>query len=522
MGSGFDNDVMYAENVDFSGGSPVTGKVTTNGQLLIGSTVAPNIRVNTLTAGSGILITNGAGTISVATNSSVVGQTITGDSGGALSPTLGNWDILGQQAGSVAVMDTVGTAPSTLRVEDRTWISSFVVDPSATVGLRGTYQTIAAAIAAAVSGQTIYVRPGSYSENITLKAGVNLCAMTGDAYNSQVTITGTITATYTGNVSITGFRFNSLNVDCISMTSGSPTLVIKDCYCFPGANDGGPHYFLTCSAAAGVTRMYNCQGDLTPGTAYFNISNGVLYCQDLPNFNANSSITNKVSGGQATFYNCKIDRAFACSGGTTEFNYCYISDTSAAVVALALTVGSVVHAYYTTFAATTAQTVITIAAACRLEAIQLNLDVDATTTDTMITNAGTFTYDSITQRDNAAGPGKGVVPVQSTTAVTTYSMARFNQGQLVNITTPGAYPYTTLASDYVILVDSSAARTITPLASPLTGQTYRIKDNVGSAGANNITITPSGKNIDGVASYVIANNYGSVDICYNGTQWVSL
>lgn len=95
-------------------------------------------------------------------------------------------------------------------------------------------------------------------------------------------------------------------------------------------------------------------------------------------------------------------------------------------------------------------------------------------------------------------------------------------GRVVNVTTPGAYPYTTLTTDYVILVDTSSARTITPLASPVTGTTYRIKDNVGSAAVNNITITPSGKNIDGAASYVINVAYGSVDIVYNGTQWVIL
>lgn len=90
---------------------------------------------------------------------------------------------------------------------------------------------------------------------------------------------------------------------------------------------------------------------------------------------------------------------------------------------------------------------------------------------------------------------------------------------LVNVTAPGAYPYTTLSTDDVIIVDTSVARTIIPMAGPATGQTYRIKDNVGSAAANNITITPSGNNIDGAASYVINTNYGSVDIVYNGAQW---
>lgn len=92
-------------------------------------------------------------------------------------------------------------------------------------------------------------------------------------------------------------------------------------------------------------------------------------------------------------------------------------------------------------------------------------------------------------------------------------------GRVVKITSPGAYPYTTLTTDYVILVDTSSARTIVPLAAPVTGTTYRIKDSVGSAAANNITITPSGKNIDGAASYVINNAYGAVDIVYNGSEW---
>lgn len=63
--AGFDNDICYANNVDFSGGSPVAGKVTTDGQLLIGSTASPNIRVATLTAGTGINIVNGAGAITI-------------------------------------------------------------------------------------------------------------------------------------------------------------------------------------------------------------------------------------------------------------------------------------------------------------------------------------------------------------------------------------------------------------------------------------------------------------------------
>ena len=189
--AGFDNEVIYGTNVDFRGVTPVVGQITTDGQLLIGSTAAPNIQAGSITSPDGSITigyaspnitiqstgsmnlrevgvdtATGAGTdpvvptagglitytggqyatgtfgtrvitvlspaantvaiqaqISsavaatlitknglchfdsarftvdvngfVSINSAGVGETVTGDSGGALSPTAGNWNILG-------------------------------------------------------------------------------------------------------------------------------------------------------------------------------------------------------------------------------------------------------------------------------------------------------------------------------------------------------------------------------------------------------------------------------------------
>jgi hypothetical protein len=92
-------------------------------------------------------------------------------------------------------------------------------------------------------------------------------------------------------------------------------------------------------------------------------------------------------------------------------------------------------------------------------------------------------------------------------------------GRVVKVTTPGAYPYTSLITDDVIIVDTSSARTINLIASPVTGTTYRIKDVTGSAATNNITVTPNAGNIDGAGTYVMNLNYESIDICYTGSQW---
>ncbi len=104
-------------------------------------------------------------------------------------------------------------------------------------------------------------------------------------------------------------------------------------------------------------------------------------------------------------------------------------------------------------------------------------------------------------------------------SVESTGILKTDSGQIIKTTVPGAYPYTTLTSDYVILVDTASARTINLVGSPVTGVTYRIKDNVGSAAANNITITPAAGTIDGAASFTINANWGSVDCVYNGTSW---
>lgn len=110
--SGFTNDIMNADNVNFTGANPTVGQVTTNGQLLIGATTGNPIRVNTLTQGTGISITNGPGTITVSTNGATVANTITGNDGIALSPSAGNWNIIG--TGSLTTSGSVSTLTTQL------------------------------------------------------------------------------------------------------------------------------------------------------------------------------------------------------------------------------------------------------------------------------------------------------------------------------------------------------------------------------------------------------------------------
>jgi len=104
--AGTKNDTVIGKNADFSqagGPNATSGEangLNADGQLWIGSAAlnagGTHINVGTLTSPDGsITVGYSSPNITVQVNGgTTVGKTITGDTGGALSPTLGNWNIL--------------------------------------------------------------------------------------------------------------------------------------------------------------------------------------------------------------------------------------------------------------------------------------------------------------------------------------------------------------------------------------------------------------------------------------------
>lgn len=111
--------------------------------------------------------------------------------------------------------------------------------------------------------------------------------------------------------------------------------------------------------------------------------------------------------------------------------------------------------------------------------------------------------------------------VTGVTGLTVTGSTTLNGAQIVKLTAPGAYPYNVLTTDYVVEVDTSVARTIRLPNAPATGQVFIIKDVVGSAAANNISLTTVGGAvlIDGAATQTLNVNYGSVTVFFSGTAY---
>jgi hypothetical protein len=180
-------------------------------------------------------------------------------------------------------------------------VEKWIVSPTAS---DGTHTTIGAALASASSGDTILIRPGQYTENLTLKAGVNLTAYSADGDIPNVTIVGKCTATFTGTACISGIRLQTNSDFLLAVTGGNNTNVnLFRCYLNCTNNTG---ISFTSSGNSNVIVFY-CSGD----TGTTGISLGTSTAGGALNF----SYGNYTNTGNST-------TPVTTSTGTVYFRYC--------------------------------------------------------------------------------------------------------------------------------------------------------------------------------------------------------
>jgi hypothetical protein len=209
----------------------------------------------------------------------------------------------------------------------------FIVD--GTTPANGTHSTISSALTSAVSGDTIFIRPGTYTENLTLKAGVNLCANTCDALTPNVTISGTCTFTSGGTVSISGIRLQTNSAALLSVTGSAASIVnLNDCY-LNCTNATGISY--TSSSSNSSINIANCKGDLgTTGIGLFSSSSaGQINFQNSQFSNSGGSSTaSTISAGSINaFYSIFIFPISTSGTATISINFSIINTSAQSVIA---------------------------------------------------------------------------------------------------------------------------------------------------------------------------------------------
>ena len=405
-------------------------------------------------------------------------------------PNAGNIQLVGHVVNQTGNFSTTVAGTNLININPMT-PARWIVDAK---GFNGTHTTIQAAINAATAGDTIAIVDGIYTENPVLKAGISLVSFDADGFDSNVTILGKVQANFSGNCSLCGINLKTNNDYCLEVT-GSSACIVRLVNCQIEANNNTAIHYTTSNGNSFI-EMYNCFGEIdTTGISYFTFSGsgGIRIVGGLFTNNGGSTTACTASGGGAVsllntyfgspitfsgsavagFANSTIPNALILGGsGTHAISNCALSDTT-------INTGSLILS---------------------------NSEIGSVATHA-ITGSGTLKYSNLSFTNSSSN-----INVSTQTPLVTQTGA-------IQVTTPGAYPYTAAPQDGVILVDTSVSRTINLPASPATGLQLIIKDNVGSAGANNITVSPAAGNIDGAASLAVNINYASITVVYNGTQW---
>lgn len=234
--------------------------------------------------------------------------------------------------------------------------AKWIVDPTAG---QGTHTTIASAIASASSGQTIFIRPGTYTENLTLKAGVNLVCYDADTDTPNVVIIGKLTFTTAGIVSLSALNLQT-NGDFFLAVTGSAASQINLFACeLNCVNNTGISY--TSSNSSSAIFIYNSNYSLgtsstalfastSPGSINFFYTNSLGTTSSAANtasagtVNANYSVftnpmsitsTGNISMGFSGISVAGVNTtALTMNGAASEVTQCYFLSGSASAISI--------------------------------------------------------------------------------------------------------------------------------------------------------------------------------------------
>ena len=256
-------------------------------------------------------------------------ETLTGDTGGVITPTSGNINIVGSD------LTTVDGAGSTLTITETSGaypITSFVVGVSGEAG----YTTVQSAInaAVAVGGGTVYIKRGTFTENLTLFDNIDLVGAVGSSDSGDPTINGTHTPPAGGafaiskinlqsstdifnsavagttNITLTDVSINVTNGFTFNLVNWTGTLSASNIVEVQSTNDGwvnnstgGASIFMTNSSLgagsvntmspSGTVELYNCKVDCPVNFqtgSVATISGGCIF-NELLTFSGDSSCT---------------------------------------------------------------------------------------------------------------------------------------------------------------------------------------------------------------------------------------
>ena len=261
----------------------------------------------------------------------------------------------------------------------------------------GTHTTLTSAMAAATAGDTIFVRTGTYTENITLVAGVNISAFNCDSLTPNVTLDGYFTGSYLGTVSISGINIANSTVNqpnIILIGTNNSVLNLINC-----------NIQVVTSTSVGIRvqntgtkiNLYNCTADNSGNGQLFAVGTGStgnflnFYNCTMYNSSNSTNLSNINGNGFVNIYNSLFYSAITTTGGLSIYNSTFITPNVTAISAVTSSPGPILMQNCSINSGSASALTINSGGTATVT----NLTVYSTNTNA-ITGAGTLNYGPIT------------------------------------------------------------------------------------------------------------------------------
>ena len=291
--------------------------------------------------------------------------------------------------------------------------AKFIVSPTAG---QGTHTTIASAITAASSGDTIAIKQGTYTEDLTLKAGVILVGWT----SNSVTIVGKLTAATAGTFWVQNVKCQTNADFCVDVSGSASTVLVFFQCLFVGTNSNIISF--SSSNSSSVIGFRSCQFNLeTTGiTTFISTSTGTIrfgYC--LLNNTGLSTTASTISAGTLVYYFSEVYQSTTTSGTSTiDCRHCAIITFNHNTIGLTHGGSGSSNISYSEFNTGTA-TALTVTSTLRLN----NISVQSTNA-VSISGAGTIIYDAI----HFYGTTSSITTTTQTAVANIFATGKFNDG----------------------------------------------------------------------------------------------
>lgn len=268
--------------------------------------------------------------------------------------------------------------------------ATWIVDP--TLG-RGTHTTIQSAVTEASSGDTIFVRPGTYTENITGKDGITITGYAGTEFGQLTHIVGKISLS-SGTMRISSLALET-NSDYALEATGTATIRCYKLNIEASDNDS------ISNSGSGLIDLRFCTGDVsTTGVRVCATSGGGTISFRYCNWgnSGGSTTTSTASTGEIICQNCSMPIAFTTSStGQIKIENCFFDNAPVDVSTLTHNSSNKSHIYNSTINSGTASDVTITSGTVKIDQTRL-----LSTNANVITGAGTVEYGLFTSETSSA------------------------------------------------------------------------------------------------------------------------